>query len=30
TSAKLIEYKTSGEATGDTSRVVGYAGITIY
>lgn len=28
--AKLIKYQTSGDATGDTSSVVGYAGITIY
>ena len=27
---KLIKYQTSGDATGDTSSVVGYAGITIY
>lgn len=29
-SAKLIKYQTSGDATGDLSSVVGYAGITIY
>lgn len=28
--AKLIKYNTSGEASGDYSRVVGYAGIVIY
>lgn len=28
--AKLIKYQTSGDATGDKSSVVGYAGITIY
>lgn len=28
--AKLIKYRTSGEVTGDTESVVGYAGITIY
>lgn len=27
---KLIKYQTSGDASGDTSSVVGYAGITIY
>lgn len=27
---KLIKYQTSGDATGDTASVVGYAGITIY
>lgn len=27
---KLIKYQTSGDATGDTSSVVGYAGITIH
>ena len=27
---KLIKYQTSGDANGDTSSVVGYAGITIY
>jgi len=29
-SAKLIKYQTSGDVTGDTTSVVGYAGITIY
>jgi len=28
-SAKLVKYQTSGDVTGDTSSVVGYAGITI-
>ncbi|MFA5156239.1 MAG: AmmeMemoRadiSam system protein B [Candidatus Omnitrophota bacterium] len=28
--AKLIKYQTSGDATGDKTSVVGYAGITIY
>ena len=29
-SARLIKYATSGETTGDTDSVVGYAGITVY
>lgn len=29
-SAKLIKYQTSGDVTGDTGRVVGYAGIIVY
>jgi AmmeMemoRadiSam system protein B len=28
--AKLIKYQTSGEVTGDTDSVVGYAGVIIY
>jgi len=30
TGAELIQYQTSGDASGDYSQVVGYAGITIY
>jgi AmmeMemoRadiSam system protein B len=28
TEAKLLRYKTSGDVTGDTSSVVGYAAVT--
>jgi AmmeMemoRadiSam system protein B len=28
--AKLIKYETSGDASGDYSAVVGYAGIVVY